>query len=361
MDVGETETAIMALTRTKARETWISGWLDSPNYDPDYENDYVELMIEPDTANPADVAVKVEGPIDPEVGSDFTTTATVTNKGPNTAGSVQLHHSISEWMSFVSVTSSDPSDVCELYEETYNDDQTDLVSPEEPYVYREVRCDLGDMAPTETAKVTVTATRDEAYDLWASVGVETASYDENYENDWSEWNSTGEYGGCFESNDGKAIACDLDGAAEGRDEVEFTAGGREDSGVRSGAGDDTVVIDVPTGGKRDRRIVVRAGRGDDHVTVNVAPGATNAVIIVRAGAGNDTVDIDSPHPGKGIRIIVKGGAGRDWIVGGDDNDHLWGGPGHDRLEGSAGNDYLAGGRGRDSCIGGEGRDELTGC
>jgi hypothetical protein len=362
MDVGESETVIVALTRTKARETWVSGWLDSPNYDSDYENDYVELFVEPDTADPADVAVKVEGPIDPEVGSEFTTTAMVTNKGPNAARSVQLHHSISEWTSFVSVTTSDASDVCELFEESYDDDQTDLASPEEPYVFREVRCDLGDMAPDETAKVKVTATRDEAHDLWASVWVEAASYDENYENDWSEWNSTGEYGGCFESDTGKAISCDYEGGAtEGRDEVGLTAGGRTDTAVRSGAGGDTVVVDVPTGGKRDRRIVVRAGRGDDHVTVNVAPGATNAVIIVRAGAGNDTVDIDSPLPGKGIRIIVKGGSGRDRIVGGDDGDRLWGGAGNDRLEGSGGNDHLAGGRGRDSCVGGEGRDELTGC
>ncbi|MGH2756456.1 MAG: hypothetical protein ACRDI3_01565 [Actinomycetota bacterium] len=362
MDVGETETIIMTLTRTRARETWISGWLDSPNYDPDYENDYVEFVIEADTSNPADVDVKTEGPVDPEVGSDFTTTTTVTNNGPDTARSVGFHHTIAEWSSFVSVTSSDPSDVCELHEETYDDDPGVLDSSESSYVFREVRCDLGDMAAGEKATIEVTATRDEGYDLWASVWVETASYDENYENDWAEWNSSGNYGGCFESEDGKAISCEIKGGADGaRDAVEVTAGSRRDSTVRSGAGDDTVVVDVPTGGKRDRRIVVRAGRGDDLVTVNVAPGARNATIIVRTGAGNDTVDIDSPRPGDGIRIKVLGGLGRDKLLGGEDRDLMWGGLGNDRLEGSGGNDRLAGGPGRDTCVGGAGRDERIGC
>ena len=363
LEVGETETVILAMTRTKARETWIYAWLDSPNYDPQYENDYVEFQLNADTSDPADVAVKIEGPLDPEVGSTFTTTSTITNKGPNVARNVEVHHSLPEWSTFESVTSSDPTDVCELHEETY-DDEVEAGSSEEPYVFREVRCDLGDLAVGESTAIQVSAVRVEKYDMWASVWAETASYDENYENDWDEWNSTGEYGydDCYESGDGKAVACDYaEGGGAANGSIAFKAGSRRDSTVSAGAGSDTVVVGVPIGGKRERRIVIRAGRGNDDVTVNVAPGARNVVIVVRAGSGNDTVDIEAPRTGAGVRIIVKGGAGRDRLLGGEHADLMWGGPGKDRLEGSGGNDRLAGGRGRDVCIGGPGTDERIGC
>lgn len=368
MDPGESETIILSLTRTKPRESWLSAWAYSTNYDPNYENDYVEKLVDADTSTPADVSVELEGPIDPEVGSTFTTTTTVTSKGPETATAVVLHQSVPEGATFVSAASSDAADVCELDEQTYDDDFDGDGAVDESYTYREVLCDLGDLANGESTQVDVSFTRDADYELWSSSWAETTSYDGKFKNDWGEWNSSGIYPDyecrAIESEGAAAspVPCEYDGEAGrgGAGRIDFSPAGSRDSTVGAGGGDDDIVVSV-SGGKKGRRIVIWAGRGNDTVTVKVAPGVGNTEIVVRGGRGNDTIDIEAPRPAKGLEIIVKGGRGKDVISGSAARDLIWGGPGNDRIEGGEGNDRLAGGRGRDECIGGPGRDKLIGC
>lgn len=120
---------------------------------------------------------------------------------------------------------------------------------------------------------------------------------------------------------------------------------------------------VPSQGVR--RIVVRAGAGDDSVLVDlpvlmvaVRKGTRLPVWIdrltVEGGDGNDAVEADAPN------ALLLGGAGDDRLTGGRRNDVLRGGAGDDELTGGAGRDNLSGGAGDDSLAGAEGRDRIRG-
>ncbi|WP_344138107.1 M91 family zinc metallopeptidase, partial [Luedemannella flava] len=123
--------------------------------------------------------------------------------------------------------------------------------------------------------------------------------------------------------------------------------------VRTGAGDDRVVVDPDvTAG-----VTVLAGAGDDRVT-----GGSGDDLL--AGLGGDDVihgrsGRDRVTAGAG-RDYVDGGAGSDAVRGGAGDDTAYGLSGDDRLDGGAGVDYLDGGRGDDRLIGGADGDALTG-
>src|SRR3712207_8592377 len=55
------------------------------NYDPNYDNNWFEIMLEADKTNPADVGVTTSAPVEPAVGSTFDQVVTVTNHGPMAA------------------------------------------------------------------------------------------------------------------------------------------------------------------------------------------------------------------------------------------------------------------------------------
>ena len=109
----------------------------------------------------------------------------------------------------------------------------------------------------------------------------------------------------------------------------------EASTIKTGAGNDTVVID-----------------SNVKANVHVNGGSGNDVIV--GGGGNDFLE-----GGRGDDIIV-GRGGDDVIKGGRGNDTIYGGAGNDVIQGGRGNDKLHGGRGKDHIDGGQGADQATG-
>jgi uncharacterized repeat protein (TIGR01451 family) len=315
--VGETTEVTIEVTRVRAREFWLGGSVWSTNYDPNYDNNYVESQVAADESVPADVGVKIEGPADPAVGSDFEYAVTVTNHGPNPATAVALSSSVPDGTEFVSVTSPDDSDVCTLFEESYDTEgirvgEGDIAE----YTYREVRCELGTLVPAESTTVTVTVTRTTEYELWGSAWVATASYDANYDNDYD---STSAYGetmpGCGApvADDGGIVACDAEsgGATSGGDRYYSVSSAPGKRALRAGAGNDTITMKIPTSSKRHRKVVVNGGRGRDTINVLLAPGAGNVTVIIKGGKGRDTINFVAPRPGKRFKLRMWGGAGRD--------------------------------------------------
>lgn len=366
LEVDETASLTISATRGYARDIWMSAWAETSNYDPNYENNYSEIHTAPDMSEPADVSVDLTGPVEPPVGQTFEQVFTVANAGPSVAHGVILIASVPEGARYISANTSDATDACELHEETFEDERP-LVDAE-PFVYREVRCALGDVPAGATDTVTLTLERTAETDLWSSGYVSTTSWDENYDNDWVEWSSTGKTSGgrCYaEPADGDAgktmIACDEAGGG-GADRINYQTGSNAATRVlKSGAGNDSINVEAPNGGRKRRTLEIRAGAGNDRVEITGARGITNLTVIVRTGRGNDVVDVDIPHPGSNVKIIVRSGAGRDTLHGSATVDRFWGGPGRDELWGGDGNDRLAGGTGRDRCIGGAGYDRNIGC
>lgn len=369
LEVDETVALTVSATRAYARDIWMSGWAETTNYDPNYENNYAELHSHPDTSEPADVSVDVTGPVEPAVGATFEQTFAIANAGPSVAHGVTLVASVPEGATYVSSTTSDAAYVCELIEHVYEGHDHEVISDGETFVYREVRCALGDVPSGGTGTVTLTLERTAETDLWSSGYVQTTSWDENYDNDWTEWSSTGKtsHGGCYaEDTDGSGagktmVVCDETGSG-GADRIGYKTGSsRAPRLLSSGAGNDTVDVDVPNGGRKGRTLIIRTGKGNDKVTINGVRGINNLTVIVRTGGGNDSVDVNIPHPGRNVKIIVRSGAGRDVMHGSGTVDRFWGGAGRDELWGGDGNDRLAGGTGRDLCIGGAGYDRNIGC
>lgn len=313
--VGETTSVAVDVTRVRAREFWMGGSVWSSNYDPVYDNNYVESNTEADKSVPADVSVNIEGPDDPAVGSNFDYTVTVTNHGPDEATAVSLATSVPDGTEFVSATSPDDSDVCSLFEESYAGESSKLADGSfAEYTYREVRCDLGTLVPAESTTVTVTVNRTTDYELWASAWVATASYDENYDNDYDSTGADGEtVPGCgapVATGDGGIIACDqaAEGGAGGDYGVSSASGKHV---LRAGSGNDTITMHIPSSSKRHRRVVVNAGSGRDVINVLLAPGAGNVTVILKGGRGRDRIEVMAPRPGKRFQLRMWGGAGND--------------------------------------------------
>lgn len=383
---GDTSRVTITVTRTSAREIWNSAWVSSSNHDPDYENNYSDLLLGPDRTNPADVAVTVSAPRRPDVGADFPFTIAVTNNGPSAANDVVVTDYLPYEIEFGSVTSSDASDSC-----SFSDGDFGEPRPLSPSYYgaREVTCNLGTLASGESATVTIEVTRTSEYEIWNSAWATTSNFDENFENDYGSVLVEGEPypGACPASGDGVK---GTDGADEivigecyaetsrGADQVSVVPPSAGDSTVRSGRGADSVSVDLTIGSDTRRLIDVASGRGNDYIRITVSPGASNATIQVNAGAGNDTIEVDAPAGVKLLRIVVVGGDGKDSIVwisdtsepgegfaglrfrGGDGTDLLQGGFGDDRLKGGAGGDRLFGSLGDDVLRGGTGYDVCRG-
>ena len=104
-----------------------------------------------------------------------------------------------------------------------------------------------------------------------------------------------------------------------------------------------IVVDVRSEA-RTKSIHVFGGAGDDSIVIDV-PGNSRIVTRLEGGAGADT---------------ISGGAGADAILGGPGRDALNGGTGDDEIRGNGGVDSLVGSGGDDALFGGAGRDALRG-
>ncbi len=314
---GETATFEVAVTRVRAREFWMSVSAWSTNYDPNYENSYAEEEVAADTSDPADMGVTLNGPTDPAVGSTFDYTIAVRNNGPNEADMVNLVSAVPEGTEYVSSASSDGSDVCELYEETYEGEGEKLADGSfAEYTYRELRCDLGVMAPDEVTTVTLTVTRTSEFEVWNNVWVSTASYDANYDNDYDDLGSSGKrYRGCGEeyaSDDGGMIVvCDQARGGSEYGGPSTSTSGKAKRAIRGGAGSDDLTVKIPSHSKKHRLIVIKGGAGNDVIKVLFAPGAGNVTVKIRGGAGNDEIKVIAPRPGKRMKVRQFGGPGND--------------------------------------------------
>ena len=318
---GGTVTFEVAVTRVRAREFWMSVGAWSTNYDPAWENSYYEAEVDADRSNPADVGVRLDGPTDPAVGSNFDYTIGVTNNGPNAANAVALTSAVPEGTEFVSATSTDGTDVCDLYEETYEGEGDKLADGSyEDYTYREVRCDLGTMAASETTTVTLTVTRVSEYEVWNNVWVATASYDGNYTNDYDNLGSSGkryrdcgsEYGS--DGGEGGDVIVICDEASGGKGGGDYASGGSgrvKKRVVHGGSGSDTITVHIPSHSKTRRHLIIKGGKGDDVIKVLFAPGAGNVTVKIKGGGGNDQLKVIAPRPGKRMKVRQIGGTGAD--------------------------------------------------
>ena len=314
--VGESTTVVLDVTRVRARQFWMGGSVWSSNYDPNYENNYVEDQVGPDKSVMADLSVVMDAPKDPAVGSTFDYTVDVTNNGPDQATGVSLTASVPEDAGFVSVTSPDASDVCTLYEETYDEEgmksaEGDIAS----YTYREIRCELGTLVPAETASVTVTLQRNSEYELWGSAWAQTASYDNNEENDYGWFGTAGKTAppcAASDSDDGTYVCAIADSGGSSSGEVSYGIDSKAGKRVmRTGKGNDRITLKVPTNAKRHRKVIINAGKGNDVVNLVIAPGAGRLTIIVKGGGGRDTINAVAPQPGKRFKLRMWGGKGND--------------------------------------------------
>ena len=180
MGAGQTSVITLDLRRIGARETYSSAWVGSQLNDSNYENNYIDIIMDADRTNPADVGVTLDSPTSPAVGADFTYTLKVTNNGPSTATAVTLTNPTGYGLSFVSVAPSRAVDRCAL-----NDYSEPGTAAPEYGGYSEVVCRLGAIEPGQSVPVEVTVNRASAYEIWNSASVQTTNYDENYENDYA--------------------------------------------------------------------------------------------------------------------------------------------------------------------------------
>ena len=172
----------VTVERTRAREAWASFSTSSSNYDPNYENNYSELYLEPDSSSPADVAVTVEGPNDPEVGTEFDYVVAAANEGPERATGVELRVSLPYGVELLEWAVTDGEGDCRTAEQPpYAEDG----GPRDDYMYQELACSAAAVEPSETFEIHARVRRDDPYELWTSAWAITSSYDPNYENDYA--------------------------------------------------------------------------------------------------------------------------------------------------------------------------------
>jgi uncharacterized repeat protein (TIGR01451 family) len=399
LPAGEVRTIVISVTRTNARETWNSAWASSSNFDPNYENNYGDLLIGPDKSHPADVGVSMTAPDGAPVGESFDYKLKVTNHGPSTATDVMLGDWVPWEVEFKEATSTDEKDVCSFVYDQYYPPQPYESSA--PYFWgsRELQCDLGEMASGESATITLSVARTSPYEIWNSAWVTAANYDDNWENDydsvlvdgkkyWYGCDGPEPYAGTGESDTIIVGDCPV-AAGAGADSITASPSSGGDARVASGDGRDTIDVNLTNGGAERRRIVVHGGRGADEIALTAATGRINATVLIYGDGGADSIDVFVPPGVSGLRVVIRGrggndkilwtrpstggalsrgagmtslgGAGNDLLQGGDRNDVLGGGTGRDRLYGGLGRDSLNGGTGLDVCRGGPGADDRASC
>ncbi|MFN2388779.1 MAG: hypothetical protein ABR575_04130 [Actinomycetota bacterium] len=174
LDTGETRTVTLTLKRVSGRAAYNSAWVGSSAEDPNYDDNYFELYLEPDTSNPVDVGVTMTGPPSPEVGAAFSYSATVSNAGPSAATGATFVSPVPYGLDVTSFESGRAGDICRIEEH-----------PEGGY--GEVVCDLATIPAGSSLKISFTAVRTTAWEIWADAWVQASNYDDNYDNDYGSY------------------------------------------------------------------------------------------------------------------------------------------------------------------------------
>ena len=374
LGTGESINVALTLRRTKAREIWNSAWVSSSNFDPVYDNNYAELLIQPDRSNPADIAVTMTGPeAKPAVGELVNITLGASNRGPSEAREVvvaanvpfglELRESVAEQCTYPETDEAPPP-------------QEKIAAPSF-YGWRELRCTLGSIPAGESREVTAVFERTTEYEIWMGSWGETANYDENYDNDYAELLIAGEpYPGMCggdtvtgtKGSDEITIGiCSAESKA-GSDTINAAPSSSSgDMQIKAGRGADRITVSLGVESAERRTIHVLSGPGRDRIELHVAPGVGNATVVLEGNSGNDVIDLRMAEGSKGLRVRVRGHDGDDVLTAADAEADalvpglvLVGGAGNDILEGGGGPDLLFGGRGRDRLFGGNASDRMDG-
>jgi uncharacterized repeat protein (TIGR01451 family) len=241
---------------------------------------------------------KSDSPDPVQVGDELTYTITVTEEQGVSALQVVVEDTLPNKVKFVSAEASQGgANACDRNG-------------------RKVTCELGDIAASGTAMVTIVVQPKKAGTIENTASAELGTGTENDPADNEDTEKTKVVSG---------PSC-----------------GGDDATIVGTTGDDEII-------GTDHRDVITALAGDDFVK---ALGGKDAVC---GKGGNDTLK------GNADGDLVKGGGGRDTGKGGGGDDVVKGGRKADRLRGGAGDDVLNGGPGNDNCRGGPGDDILKSC
>jgi uncharacterized repeat protein (TIGR01451 family) len=173
MATGSHTDITLNLRRIGARESYNSAWVGASTMDENYENNYGDLYLEPDTSNPADVGVAITGPNTVDVGAQFTYKLVVTNNGPSTAEGTSVVNPVPYGVDYVSSNPVRGGDSCSTTETGWYGGSPELT------------CDLAPLAAGNSATINVVVKRTTAYEVWNSAFVRTGNYDDNYDNDYA--------------------------------------------------------------------------------------------------------------------------------------------------------------------------------
>lgn len=166
----EGATITISVRRESAHEIWNSASAYSLAEDSNFENNYAEIRIEPDTSNPADLAVSVTSPRRPAAGTDFPVRLDVRNAGPSPATDAAVGAYLPAGLQMRSLDTSDPTDTCTGGESSSSD-------PAGTFHGGEVSCALGTLAAGETATVSIVVTRVRSYEMYLGAWTSASNYD----------------------------------------------------------------------------------------------------------------------------------------------------------------------------------------
>ena len=278
----------------------------------------------------ADLSVTKTDDADPlDVEQMLTYTIVVSNAGPDLATGVAITDTLPAEVGFESVTTSQGTCV--------EDDD-------------EVVCDLGDLASSATATITILVMPEEDGDITNLVEVAANEADPDLANNIASETTT-----VTDAPFCNGVAATIIGTS-GDDVLNGTSG---DDVIVGLAGNDIINgrggNDIICGGRGDDDIsggngqdLLKGGRGADILEGN------GGADVLRGGRGDDLLE------GNGGQDILYGRRGDDLLLGGNGADELYGGQGNDNLQGGSGADLLEGGKGDDLMLGQSGQDTLLG-
>lgn len=182
---GETTTITIDATRTRAYELYGSASAGASNYDPATDNNFADHVLAADESNPADLSLEVTGPRRADMGEQFEYVLKIANSGPSRAQDVTVTDTLPSGVDFLDATTSKGS--CSLFEAPAPEPQPASGEPApDEYRYREVRCNLGDMAEGGAATVRIRVARNDPWELWNYAFVAATNYDPNQDNNYGE-------------------------------------------------------------------------------------------------------------------------------------------------------------------------------
>ena len=168
----------LQVTRTRAMEVYLDASSGSYTGDENYENNYVNALIDADKTHPADLGLVMEAPKSPEVGKAFGVTMKVTNGGPSEATDIVVRQDLPTGLEFES-----SPDECTV--DGGSGPPPPGSGPEPFWDPRTVTCEVDALPVGSSFAFEITVQRSSGWELWSSAWVASANYDDNYENDYS--------------------------------------------------------------------------------------------------------------------------------------------------------------------------------